>query len=375
MVARLARGLLVLAALDAVSLAQPARARGQSRTPDAWRPQTVPLLGASYSPDVGLLIGAGFVHTRYGFRALPPSTRLLVQAAYATAARSYRADAVGEFRQPLAPAILSIELRASGLEIIRFHGFGNESDGSQPDSVYGVRRKQVFFATMVAVPLAPRLRLALGPLMKYGRTRADSGTLLTSTGPHYGAGDFGQLGARVVLERDTRDSPVAAGRGAHLRLAGDWYAATWDVLDSFGSVSAEASTYFSAGDPPAATLALRAGGMAVSGAVPFHEIAYVGGETTVRGYAEQRFAGRRGAYANAELRVRIGQVALGDVGILGLTDAGRVWVPGESSDRWHAAAGGGLWLAWRHRRANTVSIAAVKSPEQTAIYLRAGFMF
>jgi hemolysin activation/secretion protein len=115
--------------------------------------------------------------------------------------------------------------------------------------------------------------------------------------------------------------------------------------------------------------------MAVSGTVPFHEVVYIGGETTVRGYAEQRFAGRRGAYANAELRVRIGRVALGDVGILGLTDAGRVWVPGETSDPWHAAAGGGLWLAWRHRRANTVSIAAVKSPEHTAIYLRAGFMF
>src|SRR3989442_15838496 len=27
--------------------------------PDAWRPQTVPLFGASYSPDMGLLLGAG----------------------------------------------------------------------------------------------------------------------------------------------------------------------------------------------------------------------------------------------------------------------------------------------------------------------------
>src|SRR2546429_6554890 len=27
--------------------------------PDAWRPQTVPLFGASYSPDIGLLLGVG----------------------------------------------------------------------------------------------------------------------------------------------------------------------------------------------------------------------------------------------------------------------------------------------------------------------------
>ena len=59
----------------------------------------------------------------------------------------------------------------------------------------------------------------------------------------------------------------------------------------------------------------------------------------------------------------------------GLADAGRVWIPGESSDRWHAAAGGGLWLAWQHRRANTLSIALARSPERTATYVRVGFMF
>src|SRR2546430_4240021 len=43
--------------------------------PDAWRPQTVPLFGASYSPDIGLLLGVGVVHTRYGFRALRSEER------------------------------------------------------------------------------------------------------------------------------------------------------------------------------------------------------------------------------------------------------------------------------------------------------------
>jgi len=52
-----------------------------------------------------------------------------------------------------------------------------------------------------------------------------------------------------------------------------------------------------------------------------------------------------------------------------------VWLAGEASDRWHAAAGGGLWFAWRHSRTSTVSIAAAKSPESTAVYVRAGFLF
>src|SRR2546422_7071865 len=53
------------------------------------------------------------------------------------------------------------------------------------------------------------------------------------------------------------------------------------------------------------------------------------------------------------LRLLAGRLPFGDVGILGLADAGRVWIPGEPSDRWHAAAGGGLWLAWQQDRKST----------------------
>jgi hypothetical protein len=358
----------------AAGFARPVPAAGQAPPPE-WHPQTVPLFGASYSPGVGLLIGAGLAHTRYGFRALPPSTRLLATAEYATSARSYRAAVEGAFRRPVAPAILTIELLSSGLELIRFYGFGNRSDASQPDSVYRVRQRQFLLAPTVVVPLAARLRLALGPLVRYARTRPDSSTLLGSTGPYYGGGDFGEIGVSAVLELDSRDMPAAPARGTHLRLAGQGYPAAWDVVESFAIVSAEASTYLSVGDPSVATLALRAGGAQVIGTAPFNDAVYVGGATTVRGYAEQRFAGRSGAYANVELRLQVGGFSAGDIGLLGLADAGRVWVTGEASDRWHSAAGGGLWFAWRHSRANTLSIAAAKSPERTAIYLRAGFLF
>src|SRR5437667_5231185 len=261
------RTLLALAALGATSFTRPAAASAQ----DEWRPRTVPLLGASYSPDLGLLIGVGVAHTRYGFRALPPSTRLLASAELSTGAGSYRAAVEGQFRRPLAPGILSIELRASGLEILRFYGFGNETDASQPDSVYRVRQKQLVLAPEVSARLAARLRLGVGPLVKYTHTYSDTGTILTRTGPYYGAGNFGQVGTRAELELDTRDMPVAPARGAHLRVAAEWYPAAWDVIDPLGSVSAEASTYASAGDTPAATLALRVGGAAASGTVPFSE--------------------------------------------------------------------------------------------------------
>jgi len=369
---RLMGDLLALGAAAGAALACPAQTSGQA---DPWSPRTVPLFGVSYAPDLGLQLGAGLGHTRYGFQALPASTRLIVTAEYATGAERFRARADGEFRRPLAPAILTVEVLASGLEFTRFYGFGNTSDASQPDSVYRVRQQRFLLEPTVSVPLAPRVHLALGPLARYTRTHPDAGTVLGNTGPYYGAGDFGEIGVRVGLELDTRDSPDAPASGTYLRLAGQAYPAAWDVAESFGVMSAEASTYLSLGDAAAATLALRVGGASVRGTAPFSEAVYVGGGTTVRGYAEQRFAGSSGAYANAELRLTVGRFSPGDVGVFGLADGGRVWVAGESSDRWHGAAGGGVWFAWRHRRANTISIAAARSPERTAIYVRAGLMF
>ena len=176
-----------------------------------------------------------------------------------------------------------------------------------------MRQRELLVGPRVTVPLAPRLRLALGPLLKYSHTAGDPGTVFATTGPHYGAGHFGELGAGAALDYDTRDHPLAPARGTRLRLAGQWYPALWDAVGAFGRLSAEAATHVSLGEPSTATLALRLGGLTTSGTTPFHEAAYVGGATTIRGYAEQRFSGRSGAYANAELRLLVGRPTVGDL--------------------------------------------------------------
>ena len=88
-------------------------------------------------------------------------------------------------------------------------------------------------------------------------------------------------------------------------------------------------------------------------------------------------AGSAGVYANAELRLRLARVFLvlpAEVGVFGLADAGRVYVSGETSDRWHTATGGGLWLA-PLSVSNTFSLAVARSPERTAAYARLGFAY
>src|SRR2546421_12540691 len=125
------RSAVALAGLGALALSRPPQASSQSGT-DAWRPQTVPLWGVSYSPDIGFLIGAGVTHTRYGFRALPPSTRLLAEAAYATGAATDRVDAAGGVPRALFSAMVFVELGGSGLGVSRFFWKGEETAGARP---------------------------------------------------------------------------------------------------------------------------------------------------------------------------------------------------------------------------------------------------
>ena len=61
-------------------------------------------------------------------------------------------------------------------------------------------------------------------------------------------------------------------------------------------------------------------------------------------------------------------------GVFGLGDVGRVYLTGESSDRWHAGLGGGAWIAFLSP-VNTLSVAYARSSEGSGVYVRAGFAF
>jgi hypothetical protein len=92
---------------------------------------------------------------------------------------------------------------------------------------------------------------------------------------------------------------------------------------------------------------------------------------------DHRFVGEAATYGNVELRLALTRFFLlvpGELGVFGLGDVGRVYFSGQTSDRWHATAGGGLWMSFLSR-ANTVSVAAAHSLEGTRAYVKTGFAF
>ncbi|HET8713927.1 MAG TPA: BamA/TamA family outer membrane protein [Gemmatimonadales bacterium] len=344
--------------------------------PRDWGARRLPLTWVSYGPDLGLFGGGGFTRTGYNFRRVPYSSEVTFRAGYATTAQAYRAEFDGEWRELMPSTALQLRARASGIEILHFYGFGNESADSGSLDFHKVFQHQYLVAPALDFQLSRGSHLAVGPLFKRVDTDLRAGTLVDAVRP-YGVTKINQVGAALDFEVDTRDFVAAATRGVALQLGGSVFPATLDINRSFGEAHGEARAYLSARMPLSPTLALRVGGKKVWGNYPLHEAAFLGGGASLRGFRDQRFAGDAVAFGSAELRFSLTRFYLllpGRLGLFALADAGRVYLPGESSDKWHAATGGGLWFAFLNP-ANTVSIAAADAGGGMRVYARAGFGF
>ena len=62
------------------------------------------------------------------------------------------------------------------------------------------------------------------------------------------------------------------------------------------------------------------------------------------------------------------------LGIFGLTDAGRVFLNGEDSDRWLTAVGGGLWFSFRKDK-HVLSVTSARSEGHVSFYIKSGLAF
>ena len=346
----------------------PPRDWGKRWTANTW---------VTYHSELGLFVGGGRTLTIYGFRKNPYSIRHRFRVGIASGPKTYRADYRGDFRRENSATALGLLVRASGLDVISFYGFGNEVPAPQSRKFYRVTQEALGAYPFVSFGLGRQTVLETGPFLKYASTDNRPDRFLATLGNLYGAGNFGEVGAGFHLRHDSRNRPNGATRGAVLDLGGNVYPPIWDVDSTYGEVHGEASTYLTAHAPLDPTLALRAGGRKVWGHYPYFDAAFIGGASNVRLGKVNRYAGDASAYGSAELRLTVAPVEIilpGDFGVFGLADGGRVFLKGESSDRWHTAYGGGIWLSWLDR-AYSVSLAVAKGEERTGLYFQGGFGF
>ena len=115
---------------------------------------------------------------------------------------------------------------------------------------------------------------------------------------------------------------------------------------TFGS---NLTTYIPFNQSNTVVLAMNMGGAYTVGDYEFFHANYIGGNSTLRGFRRNRFAGEAIAYHATDLRFKLfrGKGAFPiSIGIFGSFDYGRSWYKEEVGeiDRWHTSYGGGLFF-------------------------------
>lgn len=124
------------------------------------------------------------------------------------------------------------------------------------------------------------------------------------------------------------------------------------------------------------SMAFKTGGATIAGTPEFYQYPKLGESFNLRGYRRERFSGKSTLYGSSELRyiknVR-SYIFNGKAGLLAFVDNGRVWMPGEASDKIHTTYGGGILLAPFGLVSAAVTYAI--SEDFNALQFRLGILF
>ena len=347
--------------------------------PRDWGTWNRPLPWVEVNSDLGLFVGAGILRTEYGFRRAPFASQFTVRGGYSTAAQSGKVDVLGEFHPENTSHFWQVHGLASGTEVLRYYGQGNDTPNNRSHDFYRVSQQLYALEPALVVPIGASLKVSIGPVARYSKTEDNAGRFIAPLRDTLlGGRDFGQVGGRLRIDLDTRDRPVLARHGFRLGVAGEVEPGIWDVPRTYGSGEVTAEAFASAASLPGKpTLAVRGGGRRVWGDYPFFESAFLGGASTLPGYHRNRFAGDASVYGDAELRLTVGHshLAIPAVwGVYGNIGAGRVYLDGNSPGGWHSGGGGGIWLALLNSP-NAVSLGVATSTEGTLMQGGVAFGF
>jgi hypothetical protein len=314
--------------------------------PQDWGSLTKPVFVGAYHSDPGLLLGAGVDHTRYGFRHYPWASQQVLSAAWGFGAESGFVDYKGKFRLENSNHGFSIEAKYSGLDYLRYHGIGNNTQNDEDsDSLYEIDTTQFTLFPSFVIHSGDNDSFRIGPSLKYtDSSDTDPSTILGQDQPT-GFGKFGQAGILARGVYDSRGAQKVLSPGWLLEAEGAHYFEAWDVDDSFSYIDARIGRWFKLSEPVLASLNVRA--KHVWGDYPFFEAAYIGGDKYPLGTNWNRWAGDSSIGVLGSVRwtlMEMRGVFPGHLGIFAMANAARVFVDGEDSSKWHPSYAAGLVL-------------------------------
>ncbi len=156
-------------------------------------------------------------------------------------------------------------------------------------------------------------------------------------------------GLRLEWNTQRLDSPVIPSRGFQFTMFSDYKLNLQNTDFSNLTLGSGLKAYIPFNQKQTVVLAMNIGGAYTFGDTEFFHRNYLGGNTGLRGFRNNRFAGEGVVYHSNDLRIKLakgkGAFPLG-LGIFGSFDYGRVWYGDEVNevDGFHTSYGGGIFL-------------------------------
>lgn len=347
-----------------------------------------PLFSVQYNPDQGFMLRANMMYEKQGFRKKPYAQQQQLIVSYVTGRESFLLQYLADFNQLVGKNDLRINILSRGPHnLSNFFGLGNESvfvnEDEKEISYYRNRYDLVNGDVRLYRGIGRHFTVSGGIAGQFYTSREANNSIrflgaYNTTFPEARVfEDRFYAGLVTAIEADTRNRGMLPYRGInwHTELTG--MQQTNGQHKRYGKLSSEFSFYIPLIGDSSFVMANRFAAGTTFGDPAFFQMMPIGGTQILRGFHTNRFVGKTAVYHNFELRLKLfdftSYLLPGSVGLIGFNDLGRVWLPGESSHRWHDGYGGGIYII----PVELFLIQAVVgfSEEGTLPYITAGFRF
>ncbi|WP_108422621.1 metallophosphoesterase [Flagellimonas amoyensis] len=316
--------------------------------------QILPAIG--FNPDDGLRIGLTDTYTFNGFRKNPFTQQHTFNGAYYFATKGYDLGYKGEFAHVFNNVNLELNARFTSPNFtLNFFGFGNETVNNDDDEPLGLDYNRVRLRTLRFTPSLV-WRGYLGSKVRAGisyesiEVEETENRFINEFYVENGEENHKSfLGVEGEYSYSNTDNEAFPTLGMAFTLLGGYKTNVEEGGRSFGFIVPSLSIDHRLVPSGRLVLATKLKGhFNIGDDFEFYQGASIGGNDGLRGYRFQRFTGKTAFYQSSDLRYSFRARPTGILpvtpGIYGGVDYGRIWFPGDASQKWHNSYGGGFFL-------------------------------
>lgn len=309
-----------------------------------------------FKPNVGsdryyrIYVGASYNIVKYKGGKTPYAASHTIGLNYSITENSFHPYYESFYPQAIGNWNLAFKAGYDGIRRVSYYGLGNETHRESTDDKFNwVRSHHQYAALGVSRTLASHHQVDLDFLYDGIQVLNDENRYIGKSRQTIDPADFNWqyfVGSRLSYAFTTLDIPEFPMRGVSFKATAGYKENLNRGGHSFARYTGDLSAYLPL--PSYFTYVFRTGFATLSGQPDFYQYNAIGGTQTLRGYQWWRFYGKTSFYNQNELRwlvpVQRGSIS-GHFGLLGFYDLGRVWMPGEESNKLHYGYGVGIILA------------------------------